>query len=99
MTVNPGPSDTEVVCEFLPASKADGCLIEWRPAGQESFEELQVTVVPRSGADDRVSAHLQTLTAGETYQVFGFGIQNDVRLHTFPIAPEHGLVTIPSGML
>lgn len=86
----------EVVCEFLPASRADGCLIEWRPEANNSGQ-LELTIMREDG--DTVSATFEALAPAVSYQVYGFGVQGNVKLHAFPITPAEGLLTIPLGTL
>ena len=77
----------EIVCEFLPGSVADGCLLEWRPMSQDG--ETGCTVASRQ--DNRAIVELPSLLPGTTYEVEGYGRQGNTTLHIFPITLDGGL--------
>lgn len=87
-------ANSEITCEFLPDSKADGCLVEWRPMNVIGGEVGYTTFIRDK---NKASARLQSLIPGTFYQVHGFGLQNGDRLHMFPIPLQGGLIVQPTG--
>lgn len=97
ITVNSGVWNDEIVCEFLPGSKADGCLLEWHPVNLINGEKESIMLKRENRT--RVGVHLQSLMPGMSYEVNGFGLQGNDRLHSFPITLQGGLnTTLPSGI-
>ena len=93
--VIPKAAKVEVVCEFLPASRADGCLIELCPEADNVSAQLEIIIMREGG--DSANATFEVLVPVVSCQVFAFGVLGDVKLHAFPITPVEGLLTIPVG--
>lgn len=90
----PGLREADITCEFLPGSRADGCLLEW---GLINTTNTTSMMVARPEGETSVSAQLQGLTPGLAYQFCGFGLEDNRKLHQFPIKSQAGAITLPTG--
>lgn len=90
------PVNNEIVCEFLPGSVADGCFIEWHPVNISGREPGYVILERLNG--NIASVQLQPLIIPDTsYEVRGFGLKGDTKLHTFPITLQGDLTIRSTG--
>jgi hypothetical protein len=87
-------TNSMVSCRFLPGSRADGCMVEWRPMNLIG-EEAGYIIVSRVG--DEASIKLRSLIPDTVYQVRGYGLLERKKLHAFPITLPGNFIIQNSG--
>lgn len=79
--VCPDTTSGNVTCKFLLASRADGCLLEWKLSDDsEEQGRLSIEII-----DGIANGKIEQLSPGKSYQISGFGLSGGKILHTFPL--------------
>lgn len=83
---------TSVICEFLPGSFADGCLLEWN-VKNSSIKLTGSIMIQRQSGKDLATGRLESLMPETSYEIRGFGLRRNIKLHAFPILLQGGFST------
>ena len=89
-----GCENATITCHFLPRSRADGCLVQWREQGSRNdSSQVRTLQIERQNGSSEASGVITNLQPNTAYTIEAFSTIDGEPLHDFGITLQESLTT------